>query len=56
MSGFFYCELIEDGESVGACLWLSLIYIVAIVVLSLDGRGDIGKSIDENYELWGVLL
>ena len=51
MSDFFYCELIEDWESLGACLWLSLRYIVVIVVLSLDGRSDIGKSIDENYEL-----
>ena len=55
MSDLSYCELIEDWESLGACLLLSLRYIVVIIVLSLDGRGDIDKSIDENYEPWGVL-
>ena len=51
MSDFLFCEWIEDWESFGACLWLSFRYVGVIVVLSLDGRGDIGKSIDENYEL-----
>ena len=51
MSDFLVCEFIEVWESLGACIWLSLRYVVVIVVLYLDGRGDIGKSIDENYEL-----
>ena len=46
MSDFLSCVLIEDWESLGACLWLSLRYVVVIVELSLDGRGDIGKSLD----------
>ena len=46
MSDFLSCVLIEDWESLGACLWLSFRYVVVIVGLSLDGRGDIGKSLD----------
>ena len=56
MSDFLFCVWIEDWESLGACLWLYFRYVVVIVVLSLDGRGDIGKSIDENYEIWGVIF
>ena len=46
MSDFLFFVWIEDWESLGACLWLSFRYVVVIVVLSLDGRSDIGKSID----------
>jgi len=46
MSNFLSCALIEDWESLGACLWLTFRYVVVIVGLSLDGRGDIGKSLD----------